>query len=191
MKRRSVCDDSHLVLPLDDDDRHWGGGPAVLGREGLVTVPQNDDLKRWRNGFIIGGNNNNKKKRGFLGGGLFLNHCAEHVTFMWPAAQQMSPYYRLIECYAAGGAAWVIKYFQLGSGNGSYDSAHNQSCHIVRFHFWLQHVAEALFFPLTAKAIHATIPIRQGLFSCSPAALSVLFYATRIAVKQPAGQPAR
>lgn len=39
----SVCV-SHLILSLDDDDGHGGGRPAVLGRERLVTVPQDDDL---------------------------------------------------------------------------------------------------------------------------------------------------
>lgn len=39
-----VCE-AHLVLPLDDDDRHRGGRPAVFGRQGLVAVPQDDDLK--------------------------------------------------------------------------------------------------------------------------------------------------
>lgn len=41
-----VCVSSHLVLPLDDDDGHGGGGPAVLGGERFVTIPQNDDLRK-------------------------------------------------------------------------------------------------------------------------------------------------
>lgn len=45
--------ESHLILSLDDDDRHWGGGPAVLGGEGLVAVPQDDDLKENDKDFII------------------------------------------------------------------------------------------------------------------------------------------
>lgn len=34
----------HLALALDYDDWNRGGGPAVLRRERLVTVPQNNDL---------------------------------------------------------------------------------------------------------------------------------------------------
>lgn len=41
-----VCVSSHLVLPLDDDDGHGGGGPAVLGGERFVTIPQYNDLRK-------------------------------------------------------------------------------------------------------------------------------------------------
>lgn len=36
---------AHLVLPLDDDDGHRGGRPAVLRGQRLVTVPQDNNLK--------------------------------------------------------------------------------------------------------------------------------------------------
>lgn len=36
---------AHLVLPFDDDDGYGSGGPAVLGGEGLVTVPQHNNLE--------------------------------------------------------------------------------------------------------------------------------------------------
>lgn len=39
---------SYFILSLDDDDRHWGGGPAVLGGQRLVTVPQDNNLKERR-----------------------------------------------------------------------------------------------------------------------------------------------
>lgn len=37
--------DPHLALPLYDDDGNGGGRPSVLGWEGPVTIPQDNDLK--------------------------------------------------------------------------------------------------------------------------------------------------
>lgn len=58
-----VCVSSHLVLPLDDDDGHGGGGPAVLGGERFVTIPQNDDLRKKTHKTNLRNQGNQKRGR--------------------------------------------------------------------------------------------------------------------------------
>lgn len=78
----------------------------MLGGEGLVTVPQDDDLKR-------GGEENALKRRlrikrdlrppptkasGGGGGFCSLNRGAQRVDIYVTCSRQMPPYYGLIEC---------------------------------------------------------------------------------------------
>lgn len=52
---------THLILPLDDDDGHRGGRPAVLRGERLVAVPQDNDLRGTiKKSLIINVSNPNK-----------------------------------------------------------------------------------------------------------------------------------
>lgn len=50
---------TYLALSFDDDDRHSSGRPAMFGRQGLVTIPQNNDLQgtqvmRWLfSGYVL------------------------------------------------------------------------------------------------------------------------------------------